>query len=224
MASRKIILATGEIYHIFNRSVSKEPIFTNTRGNRRFLDTINFYRFQDPYVRYSHFIRMQDEFRSKILENMYTTGIQNVTIFAFSLMPNHFHLLIRQEQESGIKKFMSQIQNSYAKYYNTKNDRSGSVFQEMFKAVRIETDEQFIHVARYVHLNPVTGYLLKDPTELETYPWTSFGSYVGNLTSEFIDTNTILSHFKNTQELKQFTFDQANYQRKLDNIKHLTLE
>src|SRR5258706_1806044 len=222
MATRKALLATGEIYHVFNRSIARQPIFSNIRANNRFRHTADFYRFENSPMRYSHLIRLKPEIQSQVLDKLYSSGVKSVTLFAFAIMPNHFHFLLRQEREFGIKRFLSQVQNSYAKYYNTKSDRSGSVFQEMFKAVRIETDEQFIYVARYIHLNPITSYILKTPEELIEHPWTSLSCYVGKTNVPFLDTNMLLSHFKNKPELKNFTFDQVDYQRELDKIKHLT--
>src|SRR5581483_4916008 len=139
MPRRKIVLATGEIYHLFNRSIAHQPIFTRTRDNTRFLETIDFYRFQNPMIRFSHFNRLPQEQKKQFYDKLKKESLPIVEIFAFCLIPNHFHILARQLQENGIKNFLSQIQNSYAKFYNTKYDRSGALFQEMFKAVRIET-------------------------------------------------------------------------------------
>ena len=95
----------------------------------------------------------------------------------------------------------------------------------MFKAVMIETDEQLLHVSRYIHLNPSTGYLV-EIKDLENYPWSSFKDYlVGQPTlNNFLDINQVLDLAAKPGYYKQFVFDQADYQRKLGEIKHLTLE
>ena len=90
--------------------------------------------------------------------------------------------------------------------------------------MRIETDEQLIHVIRYIHLNPYTSYVVKTLTNLEKYPYSSFGVYLENRTDLFIDQTLIKEQFTNCEKLRQFTFDQADYQRELANIKHLVLE
>ena len=137
-------------------------------------------------------------------------------------MPNHFHFLIRGLTETGIKEFISNFQNSYAKYFNIKNDRTGSLFQPMFKAVRIESDKQLIHVSRYIHLNPITSYLI-ETKDLNKYPWSSYSEYINNIES-FIEKDLILNFFKSAKDYKKFVLDQVEYQRELDKIKHLVLE
>lgn len=224
MSKRKTLLATHETYHVFNRSIAHQPIFTNSHDTTRFLNVLDFYRFEKPKIRYSHYTRLNIEQKERFRKNLQHSSPPIVAITAFAIMPNHFHFLITQQKHDGIKNFLSQIQNSYAKYYNTKHKREGSLFQEMFKAVRIETDEQFIHVARYIHLNPVTSYILKNQEELERYPLTSFSSYLNNANHSFLSKNHLMQYFKNTNKLKEFTFDQVNYQRELSHIKHLTLE
>lgn len=112
-------------------------------------------------------------------------------------MPNHFHFLIKELEENGTRKFISNIQNSYAKYFNTKNERSGSLFQEMFKAVRIESDEQFVHVARYIHLNPYSAFILDNINSIKVFPWSSFGDYLGTNSHSFVNCS-FLSSFSNS--------------------------
>lgn len=224
MARRSVLIVTGEIYHLFNRSIARQPIFTRSNDFQRFLDVVDFYRFKNPPLRYSHYNRLPSAQKDQLLHTLHKNDEVGVKIFAFSFMSNHFHLLVKQVEDDGIKMFASQIQNSYAKYYNTKYKRSGALFQEMFKAVRIETDEQFIHVARYIHLNPLTGYLIKNSEELEQYQWTSFIDYLGKRQLAFLQSDVLKSYFSSIEKLKKFTFDQVDYQRKLGEIKHLVME
>jgi putative transposase len=146
-----------------------------------------------------------------------------VEIIAFCLMPNHFHLLLKQLQKKGTSTFMRNFQNSYARYFNTKYHRSGALFQALFKAVRIETDAQLLHVSRYIHLNLVSSFLV-EIKNLENYPWSSFPEYMKSRSLEFVDPDLVLKQFKTEKDYKKFVFDQADYQRKLQEIKHLTLE
>lgn len=224
MARRTVPLVTGEIYHLFNRSIARQPILTKVKDFQRFFNVTDFYRFENPPMRFSHYNRLPIEQKRSILDTLYKTGERLVEIYTFSLMPNHFHLLVKQLKDNGIKILVSQIQNSYAKYYNTKYKRQGALFQEMFKAVRIETDEQFIHVARYIHLNPLTSFIIKEIEELEEYSLTSFIDYIGKRQSPFLNKNKLLGSFSNVQQLKKFTLDQVDSQRKLKNIQHLFFE
>ncbi len=139
-------------------------------------------------------------------------------------MPNHVHFLIKEIRENGIAAFMSNFQNSYAKYFNLKNGRTGALFQAMFKAVLIETDEQLLHVVRYIHLNPLTSFILKNIEDLAKYPWSSFQEYLGKSKWNIVDKDFILSFFPSLKHFIDFTKDQIDYQRELDKIKHLTFE
>ena len=118
---------------------------------------------------------------------------------------------------------MSRFENSYARYFNIKYDRVGPLFQPMFKAVRIETEEQFLHVSRYIHLNPTSSYLIKIK-DLKNYPWSSFAGFLDAKFLQFVNPKLVLSHFKSKEAYRKFVLDQADYQRKLELIKHLTLE
>jgi len=84
-----------------------------------------------------------------------------VEIFAFSFMPNHYHLLLKQQQDSGIKQFISNIQNSFSKSFNLIKKRSGSLFLHSFKSKRVVGKNTFIHICRYIHINHVTSRLIE---------------------------------------------------------------
>lgn len=224
MPYRQTPLVIGEIYHIFNRSVAHQPIFLTDTYYQRAYEVLSYYNKLNPPVRFSHFSRLPTPLKNEILENLNKDDQKLVQILAFCLMPNHVHFLIKEITEKGITTFMRKFQDSYAKYFNTKTERSGSLFQSMFKAVRILTDEQLLHVTRYIHLNPVTAFILKNIEELSNYPWSSFPIYIGKQSSDIISTDEILGFFSSKDKFIKFTEDQVDYQRKLDKIKHLLLE
>ncbi len=120
-------------------------------------------------MRLSKLLQLMTEIREQMLTTVAKNDNKSVEVVAYCLMPNHFHLLVKQVSEGGISKYLRQAINSYAKYFNTKYKRVGSLFQDMFRAVHIETDEQFIHVSRYIHLNPLVSYLV-GKKELLSYP------------------------------------------------------
>ncbi|TSC64078.1 MAG: hypothetical protein G01um101493_239 [Microgenomates group bacterium Gr01-1014_93] len=214
MPYRKTPIVKDEVYHVFNRSIAKQPIFLNVREYQRALEVFKFYQYSRPPLRYSFFNRLPKAQREQFLKQLESTN-KIVEIICFCIMPNHFHFLIRGLTETG-------SQNSYAKYFNIKNDRTGSLFQPMFKAVRIESDEQLVHVSRYIHLNPITSYLI-ETKDLNEYPWSSYSEYINNIES-FIKKNLILNFFKSAKDYEKFVLDQVEYQRELDKIKHLVLE
>ena len=220
MNIRKVILATGEIYHVFNRSIENRTIFTGKKECYRALETLNYYQYSNVPVRYSHFISLNQHRKDDVLSSL--TG-KDVTILAFCLMPNHYHLLLRQEKDKGISKFMANFSNSFSKYYNLKADRSGVLFQGVFKAVRIETEEQLNHVSRYIHLNPVTSFIIEAEL-LDKYEWSSLPEYLNLTTRRISEPNLILSQYKNRNAYRNFVHDQIKYARELDKIKHLLYE
>mgnify|MGYP001598280510 CR=1 FL=1 len=222
MPYRNIPFVTNQIYHVFNRSIASQPIFIDTRDYKRILELINYYRFRRPPLRFSHYNRLPREQKLEYENSFMTNKNPMLEIFAYCIMPNHVHFLLRPNMNNAISDFMRNLQNSYSEYFNTKRERTGSLFQFMFKAVRMETDEQFIHVSRYIHLNPVTSYLI-ELDDLKNYRWSSFKDYILNINS-FVSKEMISSRFKSIEDHKKFVFDQSEYQRELAKIKHLLLK
>ncbi len=224
MPYRTIPFVTGEIYHVFNRSIARQPVFLNQRDYQRAYQLIDYYRFFKLNLRFSHYNRLPLELRIEYLNRLYSSQPKIIEILAFCLMPNHFHFQIKQLIDGGISMFISNWQNSYAKYKNTKTNRTGSLFQAMFKSARMETDEQLIHVNRYIHLNPLTSYVLNNKRLLASYPWCSFIDYLGKRSTTFISTGIIDNYFSSPKKYVTFTLDRLDYQRELESIKHLVHE
>lgn len=217
---RRAILAEGEIYHVFNRGVEKRTIFTNTTDFKRAIGTVNYYRFTGLPVRYSHFIEFNWELQRKISSSLTS---QEVLIIAYCLMPNHFHFLLRQERENGIKSFLSNFSNSYSRYFNIKHERVGPLFQGRFKAVRVESNEQLLHLSRYIHLNPVASFLIEE-TDLDRYPWHSLHEYLNPGQGYLTDSSLVMNQFKNIEDYRKFVHDRISYAQELEKIKHLMIE
>ncbi|MCL4386966.1 transposase [Patescibacteria group bacterium] len=212
MPSRITPFVNEHYYHIYNRGVEKRNIFESGWDKSRFIKTMRYYQLEGPKPRLSNFFKYQifkPNFDKKI-----------VNIICYCLMPNHFHFLLKQVKDNGITEFVSKLSNSYTKYFNTKNKRVGPLFQGEFKSVLIESDEQLIHVSRYIHLNPLVSYLVKD---LNLYKWSSYREYI-NGTKGICDKKDILAFFNSPKQYKQFVLDQADYALNLELIKHQILE
>lgn len=222
MPYRKTIFAINETYHVASRSIAQVPIFNETRDYQRALEVVDFYRYIKPPLSFSHYKRLPKEDKEKFIKNLRKQKTL-IEIIAFCLMPNHCHFLLKQNEEKGISIFMRNFQDSYARYFNTKYKRAGGLFQSMFKAIRIETNEQLLHVLRYIHLNPVSAFLI-EVKDLENYPWSSFPEYMNFSRPLFTNPKFILSFFKTRDVYKKFVFNQADHQRELAKIKHLVLE
>lgn len=213
MPYRTTVLGTGEIYHVFNRGVAKMPIFNNRRDYNRLLETLYYYQFQGPKPQFSQLSRFKDfnfEKNKKIIE-----------IICYCLMPNHYHLLIKQLEDNGVSEFINRVFNSYTKYFNTKHNRVGPLLQGQFKAVRIGYDEQFIHVSRYIHLNPITSFLVKD---LRDYPWSSYHDFIGLQKDKLCNNSPVMAFFKSPKKYEKFVLDQVKYGQSLEIIKHLAID
>lgn len=213
MPYRTIPFVNDEYYHLFNRGLQKQDIFTDKRDYSIFTKALFYYQIQNPKPKFSTYRQ------TKVFPVDFSKRIVN--IIAYSLMPNHFHLLVKQLKKGGISEFMRRFIHSYTKYRNVKYRRQGPVFQGIFKAVRIESDAQLIHVSRYIHLNPLVSYLTKD---LKLYPWSSYNDFVELNPENRVNKEEILNFFKSSKEYEKFVLDQADYGKTLDILKHVAID
>jgi putative transposase len=141
----------GDYYHIYNRGVERRVVYMDDQDYRVFMGYLKLYLMpSQPWMR-----------PHKDLS-------KEVELAAFCLMPNHFHLLVRQASERGIETLMRCITTRYVQYFNRRYDRVGSLFQDSYKAVRILDDAQLFQVEKYIHENP------KSLTEkINKYPYSS---------------------------------------------------
>ncbi len=178
MPIRYMPLVTGEIYHVLNRGVAGQTIFPDVRANQRFLQLLNYYQYLEAPVKFSSFLTINRDDRETLERQLLKSGRRWVEIIAYCLMPNHFHLLVRQVADRGIFQFIRRTGISYSRYFNLRHDRFGPLLQGVFKAVRVESEEQLIHVIRYIHINPYVGLVVKKEG-LADYPWSSLPDYLG---------------------------------------------
>ena len=212
MPSRSVPFVNNEYYHVFNRGVAKMPIYNNVLDYKHFLNTIVYYQADGPKPRFSFFRRQPVALLHK--------NIKIVDIISYCLMPNHFHFLLRQKKENGITEFVGKVSNSYTRYFNVKNKRVGPLFQGEFKSVHISSNEQLLHLTRYIHLNPLIGYVTK---ELSLYKWSSYSEYLG-FDDGICLKDEVIGQFKSPNDYEKFVQDYADYARTLDFIKHNLLE
>ncbi|MBI4057911.1 transposase [Candidatus Microgenomates bacterium] len=223
MPVRKVPLVNGEMYHVINRGIDGRLTFGNKREYIRAIRTLDYYRYQSPPLRLSKFLDLPVEKRANVL-NSIKRGDLLVDIVCYCFMPNHIHFLLRQNIDKGISDFMRLFQNSYTRYFNTKNERQGPLFLDQFKAVHIGKDDELLHVSRYIHLNPYSAYLVKSFENLIEYEWSSLPEYLGCRKTDICEAETVLSFFKKTNEYRKFVFNNKDYQRRLQALKHLFIE
>lgn len=210
----------GGIYHIFNKTIESKKIFADTDYCIHCLNLFKYYRSTKPLISFSAYKKASSTIRFLIEEELELEKYFHVEIFCYCLMPNHFHLLLRQKSEGGISKFISDSLNALTRFYNIQNERKGPIFLPKFKAVKITTDEQFKHTSRYIHLNPYSSGIVKLLEQLVNYSWSSLRSYIDNFQDNLVNTNFLLKMFDfNKVRYKKFVFNQADYQRNLELIK-----
>lgn len=224
MPRREPLLATGEIYHIFNRGLNHQPIFYGQENYQRAVDLFSFYRFAHLPLRFSHFNNLKYTQKAALSAALEAKDQKLISLISFCLMPNHFHFLLRQEKDGGISKFMANFQNSFTRYFNTRYQRTRYLFEGQFKAVKIETEEQLLHTSRYIHLNPYTAYVVKTTEALLDYPWSSLSQFIQENSFGICEVQEILNSFASKSQYEQFVLDQRDYQRSLDRMRHLLLE
>jgi len=191
------------VYHIYNRGVEKRSIFVDAQDYRVFLNLINLILSPKNTLDLAD-IRIQNKSDS-------------VNLLAYCLMPNHFHLTIKQLNETGMTEFMRSITNAYVAYFNKRYKRVGSLFQGTYKAALIDKDEYLVHVTRYIHMNP-----LEINSKLKEYPYSSYKYYVNDNKPNWLDTTIVLEQFKNSKEYEKFVNDHKI--DSLQTIKSLTLD
>jgi len=204
---RSIKIAPGEFYHVYNRGNLKQNIFTEERDWVRFLFLLLY--FQSPIVFYnisrsvSSFVRhrvfnIEDNLRQKIIKN------RTVELTCFCLMPNHFHLIVRETKNNGISNYMQRIQNSYTKYCNIKYQKSGHLLQGPFKIVRIKDNNQLLYLSTYIHRNPIE-LNRENPRYYYDYTWSSLQDYTNkNRWGELLKTDIIACQFSGKEKYENF--------------------
>jgi putative transposase len=155
----------GAFHHIMVRGIARCKLFTDNKDRQEFLDRL-----------------------AMVLTDSGTPCL------AFALMPTHFHLLLITGSES-ISTVMSSLLIRYAAYYNRRHNSNGKLYQNRFKSILCDKEEYLLTLTRYIHLNPVRGGVLKSVRTLDTDPWTSHASYIGDNPYSWLQTEEVLQRF-----------------------------
>lgn len=185
---RKAPFAEGEHYHVYSRGVDKRKVFLNTKDHDRFVALLYIMN-QDAPFRMDNFLQKSKNGLKDIFKEEREKPL--VSILSYCLMPNHFHLILYEHAEGGISKFMGKLLTAYSMYFNTKYDRTGTLFTHPFKSEHINNDSQYMYIFSYVHLNPISiiegkwkdeGVKNKKEAEkfLEKYQFSSYQDFMGS--------------------------------------------
>src|SRR3989338_3762333 len=205
---RKIEFSVGEYYHVYNRGVEKRTIFLDNNDRDRFSKLLFVSNDTQPFI-----------FRD--LKNKTFGEIKRdkplIAIGAYCLMPNHFHMLVKETGDGGLSSFMEKITTAYSKYFNTRHHRVGPLFQSRFKAEHIDRDEYLKYLFAYIHLNPVKLIephwkedgiqdSAKAKNYLEQYAYSSHKDYAGSLREEgkILSKDEFPAYFLKPQDIKGY--------------------
>lgn len=206
---RNLSFVNEGYYHIYNRGVDKRKVFLRSGEYLRFLQTIRN-------------LLLNGTAQSGVITHQESAFNKKLSFMCYFLMPNHYHFLIKQVEDNGISDFMHNLNTSYTKYFNISHKRTGRLFEYTFKAVEIKTDEQLLHVSRYIHLNPLIANLV---TNLEKYKWSSYLDYIGLRNGILCNKDFILNFFNDSPiQYKQFVLEQEDYARSLKKLQKVVLE
>jgi putative transposase len=169
MPRRDIPLVAGEYYHIYNRGNNRQNIFFEEEN-------------------YMFFLR-------RLREHLVQPSEPCATLVAYSLMPNHYHLLL-QPHDDDLSHHLQLFSISYTKAINKRYGRVGALFQGQFQAKRIDRNEYLVHLSRYIHLNPVQAGLVKRP---EDWAFSSYREYVGLRQGKLPKPDIVLAQFAPVQ-------------------------
>ncbi|MDO8658991.1 MAG: transposase [Candidatus Parcubacteria bacterium] len=213
---RKDPFVTGEYYHIYNRGIDKRIIFKSYKDYERFIMLLFVSNTQMQSFRLDNLINQQHKTFEEIL--ILDKDEPLVSVGAWCLMPNHFHLLIRQEVDGGITKFMRKLGVAYSMFFNIKYQRTGALFGGLFKSKLIGVDDNYMReLFGYIHLNPLEiefpewkDKINKRSSDmkkfLESYRYSSYCDYVGKdrIEGNILKKENFPDYFNENQSFEDF--------------------
>ncbi len=214
MSIRRVDFSINEYYHLYNRGNSKQVIFLDKED-------------------YEHFIRLlylcnssRDITSRDISKNTYDFDREETLVFigAYCLMPNHFHLLVKEKSENGISRFMQKISTAYVMYFNKKYNRTGGLFEGKFKSQHAGVDRYIKYLFSYIHLNPIklieprwkekSIKNIKGAIDfLNRYQYSSYIDYTNNnrLRLKILDKDEFPEYFMSKKSIEAEIFDWLKY-------------
>jgi len=209
-------------YHIYNRGVEKRIIFLDEQDYTVFLsylknyllprnEKILFERLADPNI---SFKEKDDILKLLRLNNFFG----EIILLAYCLMPNHFHFFIKQKSSVSMDKFMQSLGTRYTMYFNRRYKRVGTLYQDTYKAVSIETEEQFIYLSKYIHKQALIHFPERiHPKGQTLQSWaqpSSYPEYLEKRKTEWVHPEEVLSYFSKTNPkltYKAFVEEKDNF-------------
>lgn len=216
---RKVPLITNETYHIFSRSIAGFEVFRTEEGFDRFIETLKYYNDSLPRQRLSHYLQLSPEAKQNS-DNLRPNKDPLVQIISYCVMPTHIHLALRQVKDDGISIYMRNVLDSFTRYFNTLQKRRGPLWESKFKNVLVGSDDQLLHLTRYIHLNPSSAGLVDAP---ENWKYSSYHEFIGKEPiTRVCNWDGLLEIDRNSY--RKFVAGRVSYQRALSRIKNLLID
>jgi len=195
-------------YHVYNRGVEKRKIFCEEKDFAVLLSYLKTYLLPKDEHKLFDIIasplsgwKEKDQANKLLRLNNFSDSIQLVS---YCLMNNHYHMIIWQKTENAMDQFMNSLWTRYTMYFNKQEKRVGPLFQDVYKAVLVETDEQLLHLSRYIHRNPIAKRHLRNLASqgdaLRSYSYSSYLDFIGEHNSDWVHPEHILTYWKEYQK------------------------
>jgi len=202
-------------YHLLNRGAYKNKIFIDNQDYETFLSILEYY-LAHPCSKFFGYTKLVD----KPYKNVKVTNLTTIHLVAYCLMPNHFHLLLKQlptaTDKTNISNLMRRLMITYAMYFQNRHKHEGAIFQGRYKNVIVDTSEQLIYLSRYIHRNPE-----KLVPKLKQYTYSSYPAYINYVQlPNFLHSEYVL----NIQSKYQQFVENPIKEKTLENLDHLTLD
>lgn len=180
----------GHYYHVHDRGCNREPLFV-----------------------------MPDNYLFLLRKIKTYLPLYPLTLIAYCLMPNHYHFLLRPEEDNALSPFIQRLFNSYTQAFNKQQHRSGTLFEGRAKSIHVKDKTHLIHLCRYIHLNPVKGGIVAHP---EDWPYSNYPEWIGQRNGTLKNDAFISEYFSTPEVYRQFVEDYQDAQRvSVDIEKHL---
>lgn len=217
---RKEKFVPGQYYHIYSRVILNTPEFNDKSSAERL--ALNFWiansTKSDEVFRYLQNLKNRKDISQERIIEILERGEKIVDVLCYVIMPDHYHLLLKERRENGIHNFMHKCNTSAAKYINIKNNRHGPLFESRFKSKHVDKNNYLLHLSLYIHLNPLDvlygkewrEHKLKDWNSIRVkllgYSWSSLEAFLDQNRKDLIisDREVITKQFINSQDYERF--------------------
>lgn len=208
--NRRKTYSENSYYHVYNRGNNRDDIFRDDQDYGVFLSYLKEYlmpkdtnlllaQLSNPIARYQE--------RDRILKALRLNNFSDeISLLAYTLMPNHFHLFLKQKSSNGMNKFILSLCTRYSMYFNRKYKHVGRVFQDIYKAVAIVTEPQFVYLSKYIHKQALQHLASQGPAlqSWHSHQSSSYDDYIGRRKTGWVHPEEVLAYFSKANQEKDY--------------------